>query len=102
MKVNGIKYSTPIALAIEKSLIDEEMKFGHVSSIYVDGRSVIFEFIPMITEKFNTHSHSYVLSLPRLSTSCSFFIKQTDLIDYHPYGLYAVSTSQHLVEEQCV
>ena len=83
VRVNGTKYQMPFAVVIGK---DEELTFGNVTSIYVDGKSVLFEFFPMITHQFYHHYHAFALAAP--AVRCRYLIKHTDLPDFHPYGLY--------------
>ena len=72
-----------------------ELEFGQVCAIYADGQEVLFEFTLMVTEEFALHSHSFVLSSS--SSSPSYLIKHEDLLDYHPYGLYFVFATHHVV-----
>ena len=82
-----------MALLIDKREDSEELVFGKVVNIYTDAKIVYFEFIQMSTNHFSNHYHAYVLSLPPVSVRCKYLIKQHDLLDYHPYGLY---TSSHI------
>lgn len=69
------------------------------NTIYVDGQCVIFEFLPMLTHKVCHHYHTYALKSPPFSSRCMFLLKHSDLLDYHPYGLYhstSVSTDTTL------
>ena len=84
MELYGTKYQTPMALVIGKA--NEFLRFGEVNNIYVHGdQSILFEISPMTTNCFYGHFHAYVLS-PGDSTK--YFIKHSELLDYHPYGLY--------------
>ena len=87
MRVSGTRYQIPIALVIGK---DEDLLFGRVASIYVDGQDVLFEFLPMVTHEFCYHHHAFALGLSAHSTK--YLIRHCDLLDYHPYGLYHSST----------
>ena len=95
--MNGTKYQMPFALVVGKD--DEDLVFGKVVNIYVDVKTVLFEFFPMLTCNFSHHHHAFILSLPPLSVRCKYLIKQQSLLDYHPYGLYTslnISTNSHL------
>ena len=98
MRVNGTKYQLPFALVIGRDS-EEELKFGKVVTIYVDGQSTIFEFLPMLTYQAYHHYHAYALKSQPLSSRCMYLIKHSDLVEYHPYGLYhstSVSTDTTL------
>ena len=58
--------------------------------IFVDKKTVYFEFIPLITKEFNNHIHAYVLTSP--PETDRFLIKQDDLLDFHSFGLYRSHT----------
>lgn len=90
MIVNGTKYQTPFALAIGKE--DDELKFGEVVSTFVDGLSVIFEFIPMVTHQSDHHYHAIPLAYPP-HKSTTYLIKYSQLPHYHPLGLYYSMTT---------
>ena len=82
----------PLALIVGKE--DEDLKFGKVTAIYVDSKSVYFEFIPMITKQYHHHFHAYALTMPTDMTS--FLVKHSCLLDFHPHGLYhSVSVSSN-------
>lgn len=83
MILNGMKYQAPFAVIIGH---EEELCFGSVLNIYVHGKSLYFEFIPMITEAFHYHFHAYALAMP--SNRSTYLIKPSCLLDFHPYGLY--------------
>ena len=85
VKVNGTKYRTPCALVIGRTE-EEDPMFGYVYSVLVSGQEVFFEFEEMEVT-FCQHFHAYAVTLP-LSSRQHFLIKQKDLINYHPYGLY--------------
>ena len=72
---------------------DEDLVFGKVEDIFVDAKTVIFEFVEMLTHFFSNHHHVYVVSLPPVSVRRKYLVKQKDLVDYHPYGMY---TSVHV------
>ena len=82
----------PCALVIGKGELEEDLQFAKVVSIYIDGDSVIFEVIPFVIHPFCHHHHVFPVSSPPLSSSCRYLIRQSDLLDYHPYGLYHSST----------
>jgi hypothetical protein len=88
--VKGTKYQAPCALVIGKE--EEELQFANVVSIFIDEDAVLFEFIPFKGHPFCHHHHAFPLSLPPSSSSCRYLINQSDLLDYHPYGLYHSST----------
>ena len=90
--VKGTKYQMPCALVIGKGELEEDLQFAKVVSIYIDGGSVIFEVIPFVIHPFCHHHHVFPVSSPPLSSSCRYLIRQSDLLDYHPYGLYHSST----------
>lgn len=87
VKINGTKYQTPCALVVGQSDEDEELLFGHVLSVLVHCKEVLFEFELMIVQ-YIKHCHAYALSLPPTSSSHKYLIKYKDLLSYHPYGLY--------------
>lgn len=93
MCINGTKYQQPFVLAINYD--QEELKFGNVTCIYTIKKSVFFEFVPMVTEHYSHHRHAYALSFPRHSTEKKL-INHCNLPDFHPYGLYHVSSSNLL------
>lgn len=86
MIVSGTKYQIPVALAIDRD--DEGVKFGQVVHVYVDGLTVFFEFIPMITQQTLYHYHAIPLAMPPVTNRSTYLIKQSRLLDYHPYGMY--------------
>lgn len=76
----------PCALVIGR---DEELKFGDLVGIYVDGLSVIFEVIPMHTVHFYHHYHAFALGMPHGSANTrTYLVNYHKILDYHPYGLY--------------
>lgn len=96
--VNGTKYQMPFALIVDKE--EEELKFGMVVNIYVDGSaSVFFEFVPVVTIEYCSHFHAYALFIPTAS-SVSYLINHRHLLDFHPYGLYHSTTvlSEHNIQ----
>jgi hypothetical protein len=95
VKVNGTKYQTPCALVVGKDEADE-LEFGKVENIYVYENSALFEFIPLLTRQFHHHHHAFVLAMPPISARSQYLIKQKELLDYHPYGLY---TCAHIVSD---
>lgn len=99
--VSGTKYSLPCALVIGTDS-EAELKFGKAVAIYVEGQSVLFEFIPMVTHNISHHHHAYALKTPPLPSRHKYLIKHSHLID-HPYGLYhstslsADTTTEYIV-----
>ena len=91
VQVNGTKYQMPFAVVVGKK--EDDLVFGKVENIYVDAKTVIFEFIEMLTHCFSSHYHVFVVSVPPVPVRLKYLIKQQNLIDYHPYGLY---TSSHI------
>ena len=88
VEVNGVKYQSPCGVIIGEN--DTLLKFGHVMDIFVDKKTVYFEFIPLITKEFNNHIHAYVLAFP---SECNrFLINHCDLLDFHCYGIYRSHT----------
>ena len=73
----------PFAVVIGK---DVELMFGNVTNILIEGKSVMFEFFPMITHQFCHHCHAFALAVP--AVKCRYLIRHRDLPDFHPYGLY--------------
>ena len=92
MKVNGTKYQIPCALVVGKDEADE-LKFGKVINIYVYENMAFFEFILLLTDQFCHHHHIFVLATPPMSVRSKYLIKQENLLDFHPHGLY---TSSHI------
>lgn len=90
VRVNGTKYQKPFAIII--AMEDDDLKFGNVENIYVDGLTVWFEFVPLDTFQFCTHFNAYALTLPRTPSTCNHIIKHSNLPDFHPYGIYRSST----------
>ena len=97
VKVCGTEYRTPFVLLIGHDEYDGDPKFGKVYLVYADGLVVLFEFLPMVTEQFHAHTHSYLVSLPPVTDRDTFLIRHTDLLDYHPYGLYTLSSHHHII-----
>lgn len=89
MKIHGIKYQAPCTVIVGKSneVEDEELQFGHVIGVLVSSNKVLFEFELMQVE-YIEHLHAYALSLPPTSLRQKYLIEQSNLISYHPYGLY--------------
>lgn len=79
-----------LAIAIDKD--DEGVKFGQVVHLFVDGLTVFFEFIPMITQQTDHHHHAIPLAMPPVTNRSTYLVKRSHLLDYHPYGLYHSST----------
>ena len=84
VKVNGTKYQIPFAINIGNE--EDELKFVDVTNIFVDGSIVYFEFIPFHTYGFSTHFNAYILEVPATRNHC--IIKQDQLHDFNPYGIY--------------
>lgn len=85
VKVNGTKYQTPCVLVVGTT-VEEEPVFGNVTSILVSNQEVYFQFEQM-ESYFIEHLHAHCLS----SLQEYFLVKQTDLINYHLYGIYHCS-----------
>ena len=85
--MNGTKYQIPFAINIGYE--EDELKFGNVNDIFVDGNIVIFEFVPFDTCEFSTHFNAYVLEVPAIPSQ--YLIKQDQLFDFNPYGIYRSS-----------
>lgn len=96
VNVSGTDYRTPFALVVGRD-DNENLKFGDIRSIYVNGLTVLFEFLPMVTLEFHVHTHSYIISSPPVTERCTFLIKHNDLHDYHPFGMYSLSPTQHII-----
>ena len=92
VRVKGTKYQTPCCLVIGKGESEEQLQFAKVINIYVNGQSVIFEVTLLVSHPFSHHHHAFPLSSPPMSSHCKYLIKQSGLLDYHPYGLYHAST----------
>ena len=92
--VHGTKYQVPFAIVIG---LDEDdiVQFGSVENIYVHKGVIFFEFIPLITHQYLDHFHAYAVVLPKVSERTLYLIKQSEIIDHHPYGLYTA----HIVSE---
>lgn len=89
VRVNGTKYQMPCAIVI--GMDEDEPKFGSVENIYIDGASVFFEFVPMITNQFCHHFHAFALA-SQAASSDTYLINHCLLLDFHPYGLYHSTT----------
>lgn len=72
----------PFVLVIGK---EEDLKFGMVKNIYIDGASVFFEFVPVVTKQFLHHYHAHALAIPATSSN-TYLINHYDLIDFRPHG----------------
>lgn len=95
MKVMGTKYQVPFAIVVGRE--EELLKFGSVENIFVHNMLVYFEFIPMITEQYHHHFHTYALAMSPANKA--YLIKHNHLIDFHPYGLYhstSISSNSNL------
>lgn len=90
MRVFGTKYQTPFAIVIGKD--DDILQFGSVENIFVDRGVVLFEFIPLITHEYLHHYHAYAVKLPNVSSRAKYLIMQSEILDYHSYGLYCSPT----------
>ena len=82
VKVNGTKYQPPCAIVVGKTE-EEEPLFGSINKVLVFSQEVYFEF-ELMEANFCQHYHAYTLS----SSHQHFLVKQNNLINYHPYGLY--------------
>ena len=82
----GTKYQVPFAIVVGKD--DDHLQFGSVTRILVDRGVVLFEFVLLKTHQFFSHYHAYGVKLPSMSSRINNLIKQSELIDYHPFGLY--------------
>ena len=86
VRVNGTKYQKPCGLLLGKN--DEDFKFGRVVDIFVNGKEVIFEVEPLSTLDYLLHYHAFCLSPITSTDSCTYYVKHSQLLDYHPFGLY--------------
>lgn len=90
MRVFGTKYQPPFAIVIGKD--DDDLQFGSVERILVDRGIVWFEFTCLLTHEYLHHYHAYSVKFPRVSLRSMYLIKQMDILDFHPYGLYCSPT----------
>ena len=84
VKVNGTKYEVSCVLIVGKTS-DEELQFGEVTRILVDITSVYFKF-KLLDSNFINHHHCYCLSSS--SDKLLYTIHHSQLLNYHPYGMY--------------
>ena len=63
-----------------------------VSHVFLSIGVVLFEFVLLKTHQFFSHYHAYGVKLPSMSLRINYLIKQSELIDYHPFGLYHLYT----------
>ena len=82
--MNGTKYQIPFAINIGSE--EDELKFANVINIFVDRSTVYFEFIPFQTYGFSTHFNAYILEVS--ANRNHYLIKQDQLHDFNPYGIY--------------
>ena len=93
VRVNGTKYQKPCGLLVGR--VDDVFKFGKVVDIFVNGKEVLFEVELLNTLDYLLHYHTFCLSPIVPSESQTYYVKHSQLLDYHPYGLYhsALSTN---------
>ena len=87
VKVYGTKYQTPCAVVVGRSDEDDELQFGHVTSVLVYAKQEFFES-ELMHVQFCEHYHAYALSLPPLSLREKYLIAHRNLPHFHPYGMY--------------
>ena len=86
VRVLGTKYQPPFAIVIGKD--DDDLQFESVERILDDKGIIWFEFTFLLTHEYLHHYHAYSVKVPPVSLGSVYLIRQTDILDFHPYGLY--------------
>ena len=83
--MNGTKYQIPFAINVRND--EDELKFA---DIFVDDSTVFLNLSHFDTRGFSTHFNTYILEVP--ANRSQYLIKQDQLIDFNPYGIYRSSS----------
>ena len=88
--VDGHRYESGEAVCIDFK--DDEYVFSKIDSALFLNGLVYLLCLNMIVESFNSHLHAYKI----IDTDRYHLVKVSELLDYHPLGIYTVSGKEYV------